>query len=155
MENNSIFFERILQIIDYYNIKSVNSFACDYLKYDSSEKINRLKKKNTSPSFEILNDIANKFVEIDMNWLVLGVGNMIKNQVSVINPDVKVIDNSSFNFIMDRYEALAIENGYLKKENEDLKDDLKHSRGKSNRTINYANDQEKLNPNIAAEPKHK
>ena len=62
-----IFFERIQKIIDYYKIKSVNSFAKDYLKYKSSEKINRLKGKNALPSYEILHDISIKFENINPN----------------------------------------------------------------------------------------
>jgi len=84
------FFERILQVIEFYDIKSVNSFAKDYLNYDSSEKINRLKDKSKKPSFEILNDISNKFENVDMNWLVSGKGEMLKNYQKIGN-----IDNSS------------------------------------------------------------
>lgn len=65
MKENSNFFERILQIIDYYNIKSVNSFAIDYLGYPASEKINRLKKGNSKPSYDIIVDITNKFEDIN------------------------------------------------------------------------------------------
>jgi len=75
---NTTFFERILKIIDYHNIKSVNSFAKEYLGYESSEKINRLKDTNKKPSFEILDDISNKFENIDMNWLLTGRGDMLK-----------------------------------------------------------------------------
>lgn len=79
MIEKSNFFERIMQIIDYYNIKSINSFAKNYLNYDSSEKINRLKRDNTNPSYEILKDISNKFVDLNMNWLITGKGNMLIN----------------------------------------------------------------------------
>ena len=78
---NLTFFERILQIIELYNIKSVNSFAKDYLNYDSSEKINRLKNDNKNPSFEILCDIANKFEVINMNWLLTGNPPMLRTQI--------------------------------------------------------------------------
>ena len=67
-------------MIDYYSIKSVRDFAINYLGYDSSEKINRLKGENTNPSFEILQDISNKFDEIDAGWLLTGKGEMIKNK---------------------------------------------------------------------------
>lgn len=73
----SIFFERIEQIIDYYDIKNVNDFAVNYLGYKSSQKINRLKEENTSPSFEILNDISTKFEKINPGWLLTGKGNML------------------------------------------------------------------------------
>jgi hypothetical protein len=76
---NTIFFKRILPIIEFHNIKSVNSFAKDYLNYESSEKINRLKDENKKPSFEILDDISNKFESIDMNWLITGKGEMLRS----------------------------------------------------------------------------
>jgi hypothetical protein len=90
-EKISIFFERILQIANYYGIKSINIFAKKYLGYDSSEKINRLKKENTSPSFEILNDISNKFENINPGWLLTGNGEMLKN----MEEDGIISDNNS------------------------------------------------------------
>ena len=117
MEKNPNFFDRLCQLINYYGINSINSFATEHLKYKSSEKINRLKKPNTHPSYDILRDIANKFEEIDMNWLLLGVGNMLKDDKehskSEINPELKIVDQISFNYLLDRYEQLAIENGKL------------------------------------------
>lgn len=73
----SNFFERLEQIIDYYGVKNVNDFAINYLGYKSSQKINRLKEENTSPSFEILNDITNKFENLNPGWLLTGKGKMI------------------------------------------------------------------------------
>lgn len=73
-----IFFERIKKIIDYYGIKSINSFAKDYLSYKSSEKINRLKGENALPSYEILHDISMKFEEINPDWLLTGRGEMLR-----------------------------------------------------------------------------
>ena len=75
---NTTFFERIMQIIDFYNIKSVNSFAKTYLNYDSSERINRLKDENKKPSIEILEDISNKFEDVNIDWLVTGRGEMLR-----------------------------------------------------------------------------
>jgi phage repressor protein C with HTH and peptisase S24 domain len=74
------FFERILQIIDFYNIKNVKSFACDYLGYKSSQKINRLKDASNSPSYEILNDISNKFENINGEWLLTGKEPMLREK---------------------------------------------------------------------------
>jgi len=85
MKKNTNFFERISQIIDYYGINSVNEFAREWLGYSSAEKINRLKKENTSPSFDILNDISNKFVEVDNKWLVTGEGEMIPSKSGIKN----------------------------------------------------------------------
>lgn len=75
-----VFFDRIQKIIDYYGIKNVNSFAKDYLKYDSSEKINRLKGKNALPSYTILHDISIKFEKINPDWLLTGRGEMLQTQ---------------------------------------------------------------------------
>lgn len=79
-----IFFERIQKIIDYYKIKSVNSFAKDYLKYKSSEKINRLKGKDALPSYEILHDISIKFENINPDWLLTGRGEMLRDTTSIV-----------------------------------------------------------------------
>ncbi|MEL7586608.1 MAG: hypothetical protein AAGU19_07815 [Prolixibacteraceae bacterium] len=77
------FFERLLQIIDYYNIKSVNLFATDWLGYASSEKINRLKKGNALPSYQIIVDITNRFEEINPRWLLTGDGDMLISGTSI------------------------------------------------------------------------
>lgn len=84
MNKKSNFFERIEEIMDHYSIGSVNEFATNYLGYKSSQKINRLKDAGTSPSFEILSDISNKFEDIDANWLLSGEGSMIKGSKEVI-----------------------------------------------------------------------
>lgn len=141
MKKNSNFFERILQLIDYYDIKSVNSFACDYLNYDSSEKINRLKKENTNPSYDIIVDISNKFVEIDMNWLITGNGNMLKSN----KIEVKPVDNE---WLLRRFEEIVSENALLKKENEDLR----ISRGNVINTPAYPVTSEKIGTHMAADP---
>jgi len=48
------------------------------LGYDKPEKINRLfRDGNAMPSVEILYDIANKFVELDIHWLITGKGTML------------------------------------------------------------------------------
>jgi phage repressor protein C with HTH and peptisase S24 domain len=78
MKKKSTFFERVLQIIDFYDIKNVNIFAKNYLNYASSEKINRLKKENTNPSYEIIVDITNKFEQINPEWLLTGKGEMLR-----------------------------------------------------------------------------
>lgn len=83
---NSNIFERIMQIIDYYDIKSINEFAVNHLGYKSSQKINRLKEENNSPSFEILNDISNKFEKINPGWLLTGRGQMINEDQADVSP---------------------------------------------------------------------
>jgi hypothetical protein len=146
MKKNTNFFERLYQIIDYYNIKSINSFAIDYLNYKSSEKINRLKKGNTNPSYEIICDIANKFEFIDINWLLLGTGNMLKDNA---NPkqDNKIIDQISFNYLLERYEKLAIENGRLNAELNILRQSEKRSNKFDEKNNNTAYRARKANKN--------
>lgn len=90
MKENTNFFERVEAIISYYKISSVNDFALNYLNYKSSEKINRLKKEGTNPSFEILTDISNKFVEINIEWLLTGKGEMLKNKYS-FNENINIV----------------------------------------------------------------
>lgn len=137
MRKNTNLFERICQIIDLYDIKSVNSFAIDYLEYNSSEKINRLKKENTNPSYEILCDIANKFESIDMNWLLLGEGNMEKNNNVPAQEDNKQIDEISFNYLVERFEKLAIENGRLSAELNALRQSIKKSNEFNEKKSNF------------------
>ena len=129
MKKNSNFFERILQLIDYYE------------NYDSSEKITRLKKENTNPSYDIIVDISNKFVEIDMNWLITGNGNMLKSN----KIEVKPVDNE---WLLRRFEEIVSENALLKKENEDLR----ISRGNVINTPAYPVTSEKIGTHMAADP---
>ena len=94
MEKFSNFFERILQIIEYYNIRSINDFAKNYLGYASSEKINRLKDPSKNPSFEILQDISNRFEEISPDWLLMGNGEMLRNSPKItVNGDKNFANN--------------------------------------------------------------
>lgn len=117
----SNFFEKILQVIDYYGIKNVSELA-DILGYSSSEKLNRLKKEGAKPSMDILQDISNKFDEIDANWLLTGNGEMLKtvNSNVVSEPSVKyystpqvitVDSHNEDNIILVPMKAKA---GYLK-----------------------------------------
>jgi hypothetical protein len=128
MDKNSLIFERILQIIEFYDIKSVNSFAKDHLGYDSSEKIARLKDPNKRPSFEILEDISNKFAYIDLNWLVTGNGSMLKN--SDKNDKIEnesSIDKSNFNVKQGDFNELsAICKNQLQIKDKTISDLLKH-----------------------------
>lgn len=121
MKVNTNFFERILQLIEYYKIESVNVFATKHLGYNASQKINRLRKTGNNPSFDIIVDISNKFESIDLNWLLTGDGNMLKtedNNSKVTEPaatygkinDLKTIfklDDEQLN-ILDKYLEIKI-----------------------------------------------
>lgn len=78
MKKNSAFFERILQIVEYKGFNSINDFALRGLGYKASEKINRLKDENNSPSIDIIIDITNQFEEINPKWLISGKEDMIR-----------------------------------------------------------------------------
>ncbi|CVK17006.1 Phage repressor protein C, contains Cro/C1-type HTH and peptisase s24 domains [Apibacter mensalis] len=78
MKKNTNFFERITELIHYKRFRSVHDFAINGLGYSSSEKLNRLKKEGTRPSYDILEDIANKFDDINVDWLLTGRESMLK-----------------------------------------------------------------------------
>ncbi len=69
---NSTLFERITKIASDHGYKTLNDFALNGLKYQSSQKLNRLKDPNNSPSVEILTDISNKFEDVSLDWLITG-----------------------------------------------------------------------------------
>jgi hypothetical protein len=69
--------QRIGKFIAYQQV-SRREFA-SRLGYTSSEKINRLfRKDGAKPGFDIIADIANKFVGLNVEWLVTGRGDMLK-----------------------------------------------------------------------------
>lgn len=78
MKEISIFFERLQQVFEYYGIKNVSDFALNWMGYTSPEKINRLKNPKNKPSYTIIQDISNKFDDIDTDWLLTGNGKMLK-----------------------------------------------------------------------------
>jgi hypothetical protein len=96
-------------------------------------------KKQAKPGYEVLKKILeNPTLNIDANWLILGIGEMIKSDVV---PEVKFVDN---NFLLDRIEKLAVRNNELEKELEKLKHNSK----------SYEIDQEEEVLKVA-EPKNK
>jgi hypothetical protein len=107
-KEKSKFFDRILQIIDFYEIKNVKTFACDYLGYSSMEKINRLQKEGTSPSYDILVDISNKFEKIRLEWLLTGKGEMLKtsNFFSSENSELITIPKSVLDLILSQQRTI-------------------------------------------------
>jgi len=91
--------------------------------------------------------VLSKCEHLDFNKLLKENNEEIKSEEKIEIP-VKIVDNDSFSFIMDRYEVLAVENGYLKKENEDLK----QSRGKHIDATPYTENSPELSTSIASEP---
>jgi phage repressor protein C with HTH and peptisase S24 domain len=76
------FSTRLNELIKVLGFSSANDFAVRGLGYPNSEKIQRLLRpaadadKDPKPSFEILNDIANKFVNVNIKWLITGLGEL-------------------------------------------------------------------------------
>lgn len=74
LKDNSTFFERILQLCDLKDIKNINDLS-KKLGYSSSAKLYRLKQdESIRPSFEIIEDFSKTFEDLNLRWLVSGVG---------------------------------------------------------------------------------
>lgn len=82
---------------------TVTSFSKE-LGYDRSDKFYNISKGKYFPSFEILQEITNNFVNIDMNWLISGRGSMFfdKNTLSNTYP------NTPLNAINGENEAESV-----------------------------------------------
>lgn len=85
------FFKRLLLIIENQGFKNLNDFALNGLKYESSSKLNRLKDEKNKPSMEILLDIANKFENINLHWLITGKGAMLHLENDYIAPNMHTV----------------------------------------------------------------
>lgn len=79
MEGNKklSFYGRLQRIMEHKGIESLNEMALKHLKYKSSQKLNRLKEEDNSPSTDILVDILAVWPEINGNWLITGSGEML------------------------------------------------------------------------------
>jgi hypothetical protein len=74
MINKENIYNRILKIIEFYNIDGVQGLA-KVLGYNSAEKLYRLKRlKNASPSFNMILDFTNKFENLNIRWFLTGKG---------------------------------------------------------------------------------
>lgn len=140
---------RIKQIIDFKANGSVNKFAKTI--NIPQQTINRLFNLDTRTNkyplatTEIIVSITELYVDINAEWLLTGRGKMVNSETTTV--DVKHVDNE---WLLRRIEDLAVENAFIKKENEELK----QSRGTPTNTPTYSFT-EKIGTQIAAEPKHK
>lgn len=86
------FSTRLGQLIENKGFKNANEFG-KALGYSSSEKISRLiRNPENRPSFEILQDIANKFDDVSLDWLVSGqhsVSKPSKNKHLAVNEEAE------------------------------------------------------------------
>lgn len=88
-----------------------------------------------------LNDVIEKYPNLNIEWLLTGKGEMIKSSFVEIKP----VDNE---YILRRFEEIVAENALLKKEN----DELKLSRGNVINTPAYPVTSEKIGTHMAADP---
>lgn len=107
------FYKRLVQLIESKGFKSLNDFALNGLKYDSSSKLSRLKDENKKPSFEILEDIANMFVDLNLRWLLLGKGEMLSG--------IGIPTENAMNLI-EKMKLLEEQNEILKDSKEQLQE---------------------------------
>lgn len=71
------FSKRLMKLIDNKGFKNPNEFG-KALGYSNSEKIFRLLRDDKNkPSYEVLQDISNKFGDVNTRWLLTGEGEML------------------------------------------------------------------------------
>lgn len=75
LNKDSNFFERTLRLSVFYGYSGIPDLA-KALGYSSPEKLYRLKKENTKPSVDILQDLSNKFENLNLSWYITGNGEM-------------------------------------------------------------------------------
>ena len=93
LNKDSNFFERTLRISVFYGYSGIPDLA-KALGYSSPEKLYRLKKENAKPSVDILQDLSNKFEDLDLNWYITGEGSLQKKTKIVYQPDVDTDDKT-------------------------------------------------------------
>lgn len=107
------FYKRLIQLVDIKGFKNLNDFALNGLKYDSSSKLSRLKDDNKKPSFEIIEDIANKFEDLNLRWFLLGKGE--------INTGIEIPTENAVNLI-EKMKLLEEQNQLLKDNKEQMQE---------------------------------
>lgn len=142
---------------------NIRTRILQYLEYKTISRYQFYKKIGVSNGFldkdgaigsDKCEKICYQYPDINLYWLILGVGPMLKDEIKHnISPEntIPEIDNNSVGIILDRYEALTVENAFLKKENAELK----QSRGEPIDTNSYTENTPKLSTSIVAEPTHK
>lgn len=110
--------KRIKQYIDYKHI-NISNFEKSIGMSNSS--FGKSLKNGGAIGTDKLENILNVYPDINPVWLLTGKGEMICDE----NQEENTTD--PLTYIMNRYESLAIEHGYLKKENETLREAIKQN----------------------------
>lgn len=93
--------ERLLQIVEYYKL-SVREF--ERVIGVSEGVINKTIARNTGLKAETIQKIVEKFPQISLNWILLGEGEMLKNEDK---PVAKQTDNPNEGIPLIPVEAMA------------------------------------------------
>lgn len=125
--------ERILQIMKHYNL-SQRQFA---LKIDMNpQTLNSMIIRNYEIRITIIADILKAFPEINIEWLVLGEGDMIKLPKTddnwKVTEFIPIQNNELVDALKDHIATLKAENERLRKEMEEYR------REKSSAPIEYS-----------------
>ena len=96
LNKNSNFFERTLKIADFYGLDGIPGLA-KALNYSSPQKLYRLKEPSAKPSVDILQDLSNKFENLNLNWYISGQGD-----ISIIKTQKRdsIKENSDFTTVV-------------------------------------------------------
>lgn len=74
MSKADTFFERLISYAESQGIRNLSGLS-EALGYEKPEKLYRLKRdKNARPSFEVVSDITKLFVNLNLRWLITGIG---------------------------------------------------------------------------------
>lgn len=91
MTKKTNFFERLHVICEINGIKNMQELARK-LGYTSAEKLYRLERDpNNKPSFQMLIDLSNLFEDLDMNWVLTGVGDYKNSKHAIEVPQANTI----------------------------------------------------------------
>ncbi len=117
--------ERILQFIENQKITKADFCAKTGISYANLKGRSLFSEIGGDKIAEILSI----YPEISSDWLVLGRGKMLKTDTSPSEPKQMTSDNTVVLNLVDRIEKLSAENAVLKREIEELKEEI---RNKSN-----------------------
>lgn len=83
--------------------------------------LSRALSKNTDIQAKWLQKIVENYPQYNAEWLLTGNGKMMKGTMELDDKTLEIVDKQSMDFIMGRYETLAIENAKLRAELKEIK----------------------------------
>jgi hypothetical protein len=100
----STFNSRLQEFINSMDLNA-SGFA-NALGYDSPEKIYRLLRDDKNkPSFDIIQDISNKFAELNLDWLVSNKGNMLNATLTNNKNASKTYDSTPLSSVVNEPDS--------------------------------------------------